>query len=158
LNIPIAEHLCTKDAFELLGPDRTDSEVQNIEYLFAGREVRKTITTEFDGWRLLYTSVEAGKVGGRRGELRLRPARTAEPDDPKLETEEAFLETAFKLADASYSSFEARNIIEKLVRTVPMYREKATDRVFKFFAKRPAVVLEPQLQHDPETGKRVVGV
>ena len=45
-------------------------------YLFAGLEVHHRPTeTAYDGWRLRYTSVEAGAGGGRRAELAL----TAEP-------------------------------------------------------------------------------
>lgn len=161
LKIPIAAHLCTKDAFKLLGPNQKDTDIQDVEYLFVGLEIRRTIATEFEGWRLLYTSVEAGKAGGRRGELRLRPARTVESDDPELETEEAFLETAFKLADASYTPIKARRVIDKLVKMVTTYMERDgvdSKRTFKYFGKRPTIVLEWQqrpLQLEDETGEEL---
>ena len=147
LHIPIAAHICTKDALKLLGSDKKYSQPHDVEYFFAGLEIRKTIAMEFKGWRLLYTSVEAGKAGGRRGELRLRPARIVESDDPQLETEEAFLETAFQLAGDSHMPISSRRVLEKLVRMVKMCTEKDgvdSDRAFRYFAKRPSILLEWQ--------------
>ena len=147
LKIPIAAHLCTEDASELLGSSQHDADVYDVEYLFTGFEVRKTIATEFENWRLLYTSIEGGKGGGRRGELRLRPARTVECDNPKLETEEAFLETAFKLADASFAPIKSSRVMEKLVKRSVTYKDKVgvdANRTFKYFGKRPTILLEWQ--------------
>lgn len=41
-------------------------------YIFSGLEVRRPIETDYDGWKLNYTSVEAGAGGGRRAELELQ--------------------------------------------------------------------------------------
>jgi hypothetical protein len=161
LKIPIAAHLCPPNAFELLGSDKKDTGMQDVDYLFAGLEIRKTVAMEFEGWRLLYTSVEAGKAGGRRGELRLRPARTVESDDPTLETEEAFLATAYKLADASYTPVKARRVMLKNVRMVPTYKEKRTDRIFRYFAKRPKITFEGEQSSkevENETGEKLLDV
>ena len=162
LSIPISAHLCTKDAFQLLGSEKNDGDTQDVEYLFAGLEIRRTVAMEFKGWRLLYTSVEAGKAGGRRGELRLRPARVVESEDPGLETEKAFLETAFQLADASYSPVKSRRVREKLIRKVEMYKDRDVvdaDRTFRYFAKRPTVSMEWRRGFkdlDEETGEELL--
>lgn len=158
LKIPIAAHLCSPGAFELLGLDKEHGEMQEVEYLFAGLEIRKTISMEFEGWRLLYTSVEAGKAGGRRSELRLRPARTVESDDPKMETEEAFLAAAYKLADASYTPLGVRRVTLENVRMVPTYKEKRTDSIFKYFARRPKITFEGKrssTEVEDETGEEL---
>jgi hypothetical protein len=42
-----------------------------VEYMFAGLEMRRSVATEVNGWKLVYTSVEAGQGGGRRAELAL---------------------------------------------------------------------------------------
>lgn len=44
---------------------------RHASYLFAGLEVHRPVSTTFDGWRLTYTSIEAGQGGGRRAELSL---------------------------------------------------------------------------------------
>ncbi|RKU45400.1 hypothetical protein DL546_004959 [Coniochaeta pulveracea] len=46
-----------------------------VEYMFAGLEMRRSVSTEVDGWKLAYTSVEAGQGGGRRAELALEGKR-----------------------------------------------------------------------------------
>lgn len=45
--------------------------VRTASYIFAGLELHRPLETTYDGWRLLYTSVEAGQGGGRRAELSL---------------------------------------------------------------------------------------
>ncbi|KAG0651571.1 hypothetical protein D0Z07_1726 [Hyphodiscus hymeniophilus] len=161
LMIPIASHICNKDAFGLLGSDKVLKENQNVEYLFTGLEIRKTISMGFKGWRLLYTSIEAGKAGGRRGELRLRPARIVESGDPALETAEAFQETAFQLADTSYTAVKLQKILGKLVRSVVMHRDKIgpdANRIFTCFVRRPLITMEggPNLKPlDEEFGEEL---
>ncbi|ROW13854.1 hypothetical protein VPNG_03536 [Cytospora leucostoma] len=51
--------------------DAPENEVAPASYVFAGLEVHRTLATTYDGWRLVYTSVEAGQGGGRRAELSL---------------------------------------------------------------------------------------
>ncbi|KAK7740688.1 hypothetical protein SLS53_005156 [Cytospora paraplurivora] len=53
------------------GEDALAHEVVPTSYVFAGLEVHRTLATTYDGWRLMYTSVEAGQGGGRRAELSL---------------------------------------------------------------------------------------
>ncbi|KAI9817629.1 MAG: hypothetical protein M1832_004633 [Thelocarpon impressellum] len=50
---------------------RSDEDVTEVEYLFTGLEHRQTLDIVHEGWRAQYTSVEAGKTGGRRCELRV---------------------------------------------------------------------------------------
>lgn len=59
----------------LLPPRAPDTPEENAlvptSYVFAGLEVHRTLETTYDGWKLVYTSVEAGQGGGRRAELSL---------------------------------------------------------------------------------------
>ena len=143
LRIPIASHLCKPPGFEILGTGKKDAKNHDVEYLFAGLEIRKSIAMEFDGWRLLYTSVEAGKAGGRRGELRLCPARVnKDVGEPSEETEAAFLESAFKLAGGSYTSTDVRKIVQDYIRMIPSSKGGSVDRGFKYFARRPRITHE----------------
>lgn len=95
LTIPIAAHLCQGPGLALLGGGAAGS--RDVEYLFTGLEVRKALIMEYDGWRLHYTSIEAGRAAGRRGELRLLPVRWAET---RSATEEEFQGAALRLAGA----------------------------------------------------------
>lgn len=96
LSIPIARHLCQAPGLEILGGGEKGADTQDVEYLFTGLEIRKTVMMSYEGWRLHYTSIEAGRAGGRRGELRLLPVRVDESPSPA--TEEEFLEAACRLA------------------------------------------------------------
>lgn len=53
------------------GDDALENEAVPASYVFAGLEVHRELATTYDGWRLAYTSVEAGQGGGRRAELSL---------------------------------------------------------------------------------------
>lgn len=59
----------------LAPPDTPDTPEDNAlvptSYVFAGLEVHRTIETTYDGWKLVYASIEAGQGGGRRAELSL---------------------------------------------------------------------------------------
>lgn len=46
-------------------------EIIPVDYVFAGLEVHRPVETTYDGWKLVYTSIEAGRGGGRRAELTL---------------------------------------------------------------------------------------
>ncbi|KAL1883376.1 hypothetical protein VTK73DRAFT_8943 [Phialemonium thermophilum] len=52
-----------------------------IDYLFMGLEVRRTVSADYNGWRVVFTNIEAGQGGGRRGELTLE----AEPAQGRTE-------------------------------------------------------------------------
>jgi hypothetical protein len=53
-------------------------EDSEVEYMFAGLEMRRSVATEVDGWKLVYTSLEGGQGGGRRAELALEGERMDE--------------------------------------------------------------------------------
>lgn len=99
IRIPIDSHLCRGPGLSLLGQDNSPSKkintsnVGEVEYLFAGLEIRSTLSFDYHSWRLRYTSIEAGKAGGRRSELALRPSH-----DRKLADEKDFIKMAYGLA------------------------------------------------------------
>ncbi|KAI7784654.1 hypothetical protein LA080_009591 [Diaporthe eres] len=47
------------------------NEIRTASYVFAGLEWHHAVETTYDGWKLVYTSIEAGAGGGRRAELSL---------------------------------------------------------------------------------------
>lgn len=57
---------------------------KTAKYMFAGLEMRRTLNVEYEGHKLLYTSVEAGQHGGRRSEMVLEAA----PADASLSEKE----------------------------------------------------------------------
>jgi hypothetical protein len=96
--LPISRHLCRDQGFQLLlGKQETGQEIAEVEYLFTGLEIRSTIALEFRGWRLLYTSIEAGKADGRRSELSLRPITVWSEKVKK--TEKDFIKAGYELAE-----------------------------------------------------------
>jgi hypothetical protein len=101
LTLPIATHLCNVPESEALR--NQVEEYISAEYIFGGLEYRSTLALDFNGWQLLYTSIEGGKADGRRGELSLRPRRVVDDisDGKKSSTAwtEEFLEAAYRLVD-----------------------------------------------------------
>ena len=61
------------------GDEAASSQDIEVEYLFAGLELRQSIGLAINGWKAQYVGVEAGKAGGRWGELtfHMEPAATA---------------------------------------------------------------------------------
>lgn len=53
------------------GQGEEEAPLRLTSYVFAGLEVHRTLETVYDGWKLAYTSIEAGQGGGRRAELSL---------------------------------------------------------------------------------------
>lgn len=51
------------------------SETTEASYIFAGLELHRHVSTPVSGWKLSYTSIEAGQGGGRRAELALEGIR-----------------------------------------------------------------------------------
>ncbi|KAH8907401.1 hypothetical protein BR93DRAFT_878112 [Coniochaeta sp. PMI_546] len=49
-------------------------------YIFAGLELHRHVSTSVSGWKLSYTSIEAGQGGGRRAELALEGIRSDDRD------------------------------------------------------------------------------
>jgi hypothetical protein len=101
LTLPISNHLCNGPVSEAL-QDSVDESI-NAEYIFGGLEYRSTLALDFEGWRLLYTSIEGGKADGRRAELSLRPQRLKnEISDRKKSSAtltEEFIRAAYCLVD-----------------------------------------------------------
>jgi hypothetical protein len=138
ITIPLPSHLCQDPGFELLGKKVDDIQMQNVEYLFTGLEIRKTMVLEFESWRMLYTSIEAGKAGGRRGELRLRPIR--EKRFGKIDTEEDFVNAAHRIAEClgtGKSETPPRKYLDTLVKT-PVFKNITGKKLKKrkFFANQ----------------------
>ena len=99
LVLPISKYLCKRGAHKLL-KEQSGNIDYNVEYLYAGLEYRNKLALNYRGWRLIYTSVEAGKAGGRRSELCLRPVR----EDALPLNAEDFLEAALNLANAQQTT------------------------------------------------------
>ena len=75
-----------------------------MNYLFAGIEHRQIMRMGFQGHSLTYTAVQAGQLGGKRGELELRYSKSdtvEEKSGAKGQTDvlSRFVKSAFKLAD-----------------------------------------------------------
>ena len=101
LTLPIAAHLCTAPESEAL-QNSVDGSI-SAEYVFGGLEYRSTLSLDFKGWQLLYTSVESGKADGRRGELSLKPRRVIYDSSDSKKSSDAwtkeFVEAAYRLVD-----------------------------------------------------------
>ena len=98
IRLPISRHICKDQGLQLLsGHPDADQDVAEVEYLFAALEIRSTIALSFKGLRLLYTSIEAGKAGGRRSELKVRS--TSERTGKTIETEQDFIAAGYELAE-----------------------------------------------------------
>jgi hypothetical protein len=139
LTVPIAPHLCKEPGFELLGDVEEGGAMRDVEYLFAGLEIRKTVTMEYEGWRLNYTSIEAGRAGGRRGELRLLPVRVWKTGH--ADTEEDFLEAACRLADGLGTGNDvkvARTVqtTKPITKVMESPKSGPSDKIPRYFAKR----------------------
>jgi hypothetical protein len=154
LTIPIASHLYQQQGSGPLG-DADEDGTRHVEYLFTGLEVRKTVMMAYDGWRLHYTSIEAGRAGGRRGELRLLPVRLDKSSKPA--TEEEFVDAAFKLAEGveglGTASIE-RPAKQSLV-TKPWVDsrrdEHRTERIPKYFSRSVGIRRPVPVVHDGDS-------
>jgi hypothetical protein len=149
ITLPISRHICHEPSFNLfdrktweMNRREREKDVHEVEYLFTGLEVRQTLGFEYQGWLLLYTSIEAGRSGGRRGELRLRPTK-----HDKVMTEEELTEMAYKLAEMLGDTSKEDPKV-KAVRRVPLLdendglvrrkvtKEAKANATFKYFGKR----------------------
>ena len=99
ITLPISSNICREPGLKLLhgkdpkaGSD-VATDVRDVEYLYTGLEYQQTRVFRYDGWLLLYTSCEGGRVGGARGELRLRPNQNG-----KVMPEDQFVAFAYKMA------------------------------------------------------------
>ncbi|KAH6710646.1 mitochondrial inner-membrane-bound regulator-domain-containing protein [Leptodontidium sp. MPI-SDFR-AT-0119] len=170
ITIPIEKHLCRGQHFKLLddieikASKHANPNVRDVEYLFAGLEIRSTLSFEYNSWRLLYTSIEAGKAGGRRAELKLRPILGGNLPLPgsKIPDENDFISMAYKLA-SDIGDQDPENLVPDML-AAP--RRVATDvdpgvtrlvssdgpgvvrQAFKYYARR--VTLGPSAPDDLE--------
>jgi hypothetical protein len=171
ITLPISRHICHEPGFKLfhrktweMSRREREKDHHEVEYLFTGLEVRQTIIFEIQGWRLLYTSIEAGKAGGRRGELRLRPSKYGE-----VMTEEELKEMAYKLAGMLGDTGREDTALKE-TRRVPILDEKdglvrrfvtkeaKANATFKYFGKRPLDEEVEEKKEDPKKKKKKVGV
>ncbi|EKD14497.1 uncharacterized protein L3040_000024 [Drepanopeziza brunnea f. sp. 'multigermtubi'] len=122
VTLPIAKHLTRGGGFEILqkadidntkSKKKTDEHVRGVEYLFAGLEVRHSIAFNYQDWRLLYTSIEAGKAGGRRAELKLRPILGG-----KVADEAQFVDMAYQIAHIVGEQGEGTGGVKAQIRPV----------------------------------------
>ncbi|KAE8448750.1 hypothetical protein EG329_008965 [Mollisiaceae sp. DMI_Dod_QoI] len=98
ITLPISSHLCRDEGFKLLRPEaknpKSNPDEREVQYHFAGLEIHRTLTFEWMNFRLHYTSIQTGKAGGKRSELKLRPIKNGE-----VATEAEFVAAAYQLAD-----------------------------------------------------------
>ncbi|CZR51415.1 uncharacterized protein PAC_01291 [Phialocephala subalpina] len=92
--LPISKHLCRDEGFKILGLKGEVGDEQEIRYLFTGLEIHSTLVFNWKSFRVLYTSIEAGKAIGRRSELKIRPIKNGQ-----VATEADFVKAAYRLAD-----------------------------------------------------------
>jgi hypothetical protein len=138
ITLPIAEHLIQNSQSE------DKHKTREVEYLYAGLEIRNRITMDYQGWEIHYTSIESGRAGGRRGELRLRPVRTKKGEDEKENpsqcTEEAFVKSAFDIAQTlDDGEGRVQRKVRTMKRTTTILTSKGhlmSAKPSRFFAKR----------------------
>ncbi|PVH80198.1 hypothetical protein DL98DRAFT_515690 [Cadophora sp. DSE1049] len=166
IRIPVDSHLCRGQGLSLLGEvDSTGnkiptSNVREVEYLFAGLEIRSALSFDYRFWRLRYTSIEAGKAGGRRSELRLRPSHDRKPADEK-----DFINMAYELA-SEFGDRGNGNLVPEIskarrveadydpeiARKVPTDGSVSNRHQLKYFAKRITLDSEAPDEHDDREG------
>lgn len=91
--------------------EEDSTSLRPVSYVFAGLEVHRTIETAYDGWKLVYTSIEAGQGGGRRAELSLEAKPAYDTDLRRTEEQinsQEFLQSVYTLV---------RGLPGKLIRT-----------------------------------------
>jgi hypothetical protein len=110
ITLPISSNICREPGFKLLGgkdlksSKEAGNDIRDVEYMYTGLEIRRTRAFTYDEWLLLYTSCEAGRAGGSRGELRLRPNK-----DGKIMQEEDLVSFAYRLAGVITKGGEGDN-------------------------------------------------
>ncbi|KAF4632219.1 hypothetical protein G7Y89_g5905 [Cudoniella acicularis] len=93
ITMPIARHICDASALKALGRD-LKQEMYDVEYLFVDREMRSSLLLTFQNWKMVFSNIDAGKTGGRRSELSLKPAKIGSRG-----TAEEFMETVYNLTE-----------------------------------------------------------
>lgn len=95
-------------AAEQEGVNTSADELVEADYIFAGLEVRRALETTLDGWKLVYTSIEAGQGGGQRAELSLEATPGWDWDLARKAGDvsgDAFLDSAYKMAEGKLLSW-----------------------------------------------------
>lgn len=109
------------------------NELRRTSYLFVGLEVHRALATTYDGWKLVYTSIEAGQArGGLRAELSLEAVPGYDVDLRR--TREAiktafFLRSLYQLARGQKGHIVRRASDEEEIRTtISWVREMGVGR------------------------------
>ena len=92
--LPISSSLCRSDMLKKVGRDPA-APLHNVEYLFAERELRSTMSMTWNDWRLDLTYINGGKSSGKRSELVLKPLKPTSDS-----TSQDFMQAAFGVADS----------------------------------------------------------
>jgi hypothetical protein len=138
ISLPIASHLCSDPALKVLRKD-PEADFHNVEYLFVGREAKRTLLFEFEDWKLAYTHIDSGRTGGRKNELQLRPIRSKEDG-----TQEMFVDSVYNLAESFGTGIMASSTVRRITVRDDLTRmfvvnkdtQKPVERVFTHTAKR----------------------
>ncbi|RKF65754.1 hypothetical protein GcC1_116012 [Golovinomyces cichoracearum] len=102
INLPISSHICRgRDLQKFQNTQNTGDEDanftdllnQSFEYLFSRFEIRRRLVFKYEDWHLEYIYIDAGKSGGTRGELILRPIK-----NEKGVNDQEFTDFSFELA------------------------------------------------------------
>lgn len=96
------------------------NEIRRASYVFAGLEWQHTVETTYDGWKLVYTSIEAGAGGGRRAELTLEAVPGYDVDlrrSKEAINSTFFLRSIYQLATGQTGRLVHRADGEEQVRT-----------------------------------------
>lgn len=115
------------------GGGEEDTPLRPTSYVFAGLEVHRTLETTYDGWKLAYTSIEAGQGGGRRAELSLEARPGYDRDLRRTEDQinaQEFLQSVYTLA---------RGLPGGLVKTRAPHGHKVRTTIEWFGAAKKAV-------------------
>lgn len=150
ITIPLSRHLLTPESIRLLRGNNKETkewkkkDLFDVEYLFSGMEIRSTLKFEYEGWRMLYTSIEAGKSGGRRSEFSLRPVH-----EDKVASQAAFVEKAYELARLLGSESTADH--PAITGKTSQPENKRTFDMFKLTNRPPR--MHGKVPKDSKTGK-----
>ncbi|KAG8166309.1 hypothetical protein KVR01_001998 [Diaporthe batatas] len=96
------------------------NQIRNASYVFAGLEFRYAVETTYDGWKLVYTSIEGGASGGRRAELSLEAVPGYDKDLRRAKeaiNATFFLRSIYQLATGQPGHLVRRADGEEQVRT-----------------------------------------
>ncbi|KAK4242024.1 mitochondrial inner-membrane-bound regulator-domain-containing protein [Achaetomium macrosporum] len=61
--------------------DNTVNDIVEVNYSLSSIEVQRTVTAEYEGLKLRYTSIQGGQRGGERSELSLEAVRVEPPEE-----------------------------------------------------------------------------